>query len=239
MPCSQQVGEATEPVEFQARKVLRDRFGRSHQARPLVPRGPHYTGRVGRVPANREFVRFDDFQPQRRQHIGGEVRLVERDQESRSAVDSRRQDVAVIRVRERVQGQEVFVARNRCAGQSGLHQGERPPQGRCLQVGAVRQKVAHPLRMDRVAPPGAVHIGKREPDEPIAQRRRVENIGVEESDRWAIHLIPQVEFLGLGLEFCHRGLGDRRLLGLVGQHIRQPHAPVRVDFARRKNSVIK
>src|SRR5262249_35042375 len=107
-----------------------------------------------------------------------------------TGADGSCEDVAVVRIGQRKGCDQIFVAGHQAVTHCLVHQGPRARQPLIRQAWVVLEGVANPLLMDRLGPPGPHKPRLSDPDEQVAQRCRVEDVGVVDSGERLLHQSP-------------------------------------------------
>ena len=117
--------------------------------------------------------------PEGRQPRRRKVLQVSCDNDIRVAADGRRQDMPVAGIGQVQAVDQCLVARDEAVGRMGIHQPPGFLKLRARQVRPVGKNAADPLFMDLRRPLRAKEAPHREPHQEVAERGRVENVGVE------------------------------------------------------------
>jgi hypothetical protein len=147
-----------------------------------------------------ELVGVDGLDPEAFQYRRREIAEVERDDESRFAVDRRGQHVTVIGVGKRQGRDEGLVLGDEAIGDVIIHQLATSSEAGGREIGTIGGDVPRPLVMDLLGPTGLEEVREGELHEQIAERGRVQDAGVVEDDR-DHGSVAHIEVLAQGREF--------------------------------------
>ena len=131
---------------------------------------------------NDELIRMDGLDVVLAKNRCREIAQVERDDDANSAMNRRRQHMAIIGVGKGQRRAESLVPGDEAIGDVLVH--EPPTSGKaCGQdIGAISQDVSGPLRVDLFRPASLEQLREGKLHEQVAQRGRVKNAGVVEDD---------------------------------------------------------
>lgn len=113
----------------------------------------------------------------------------------------------------------------------GVHESAGALEAGLRNVRSATQQCADPLIVDGVRPFCTVQVRCREFEYQIAQRRRVQDGGVEKCHGDRQRSIAHIEFLGVGCKIVECPAPSRIGFVLVAEDVLKAYAPVRPDLA--------
>lgn len=120
-----------------------------------------------------EVVGMLDLDPVRRQGGIRKVLLVEGHDGVGIDLDGSRQDMAIVRVRERQRGDQRVIFSNKSVEDCRVHPRGGRAQPRLVKVAPVREKVSNPFVVDAFGPFGPKEPRRGQFDQYIPQRSRI------------------------------------------------------------------
>ena len=147
-----------------------------------------------------------------------------------AAVDGRRQNMAVVGVRQVGPGGNCLVARHDGIGDVFVHDRAGPVQHGGVDIGTVGQEVGHPLAMDVGAPERGKEIAVGGTQQQVAKTGRIKHVGIQQRRR-AGHLLLQAELLVACGQFVERLAAAQLGLSAPGENVLGADSAVRADLA--------
>ena len=168
-----------------------------------------------------------------RQPVGRKISQIAGHDHVCAAADGRRQNMAVVRVRQVELCGDGLVARHDGIGEVFVHDRAGPVQHGGVDIWTVGQEVAHPLGMDVGTPERGKEIAvgeAAEAQQQVAKTRRIEHVGIQQRRR-AGHLLLQAELLVACGQFVERLTAAQLGPSAPGENVLGADSAVRADLA--------
>ena len=186
------------------------------QPRSLNPHRSKHGGGMLVPKANNELVRVNGFDVELLKNRRWEIAQVERDDQSRPAVNRSRQHVTVIEVGKRQRRNDGLVLGDEAIGDVLIHELPASSQARGRDIRAIGQDVPCPLIMDLIRPASLEQVRQSEPHKQITERCRVQDARIVEDDS-SHGSVAHIQFLAQRLEFIECGVTPGLEILLVGE----------------------
>lgn len=201
MPAARATQDPAAGLEVRAFNPRTKSVGQPPHGKPVVTQvvqevldGPHRISQCGRLllhdrrnpsggevdQVEHELVGALGLDVETFQRSGREVAEVCGHDDLRATSDRRGEHVSVVRIGQREAVDQRLVAGDEAVGDGLAHQLPRPRQTLLVQIRAAAQDAAHHLVEDLLRPARSEMPGLPEPDEQVAQSRRVQDVGAVE-----------------------------------------------------------
>ena len=165
-------------VLLQGDEIFTDSFGRLLQERSLSACRRADVYRILPVQAAEEIIGTLRRDTIRREGSGRKMLTVQRHDPGRAGLNSRREDMSVVRVGQGQSGDTVAVIFHQAILRIRIHQAACPFQLLPGEVRAICQNIAYPLVVDIGCPAGLKHASDGKMHEQIAQRCGIKDAGI-------------------------------------------------------------
>lgn len=142
-------------------------------------------------------------------------------------------DMAVVRIRQPNRGHEFIEARNYGVPNMGIHEPAGALKTGRRNIWPTTPQRTDPLVVDSVRPLRTVQVRRRELEQQIAQRGRVQDGGVEKCNGDRQWSVAHVKFLGVGGKLVERTPPSGIGFLLVAENVFEVHAAMRPDLVER------